>query len=57
MQEVNQEKAFGEDLIFIEKYIEDPKHIEVQVLGDKYGNNRPTYMKEIVLFREGTRRL
>lgn len=31
-------KAFGEDLIFIEKYIEDPKHIEVQILGDKYGN-------------------
>ncbi|MEG0250772.1 MAG: pyruvate carboxylase [Peptostreptococcus sp.] len=31
-------KAFGEDLIFIEKYIEDPKHIEVQVLGDEYGN-------------------
>ena len=31
-------KAFGEDLIFIEKYIEDPKHIEVQVLGDTYGN-------------------
>ena len=31
-------KAFGEELIFIEKYIEDPKHIEVQVLGDKHGN-------------------
>ncbi len=31
-------KAFGEDIIFIEKYIEDPKHIEVQILGDKYGN-------------------
>ena len=31
-------KAFGEELIFIEKYIEDPKHIEVQILGDKYGN-------------------
>ncbi len=31
-------KAFGEDLIFIEKYIEDPKHIEVQVLGDSAGN-------------------
>ena len=29
-------KAFGEDLIFIEKYIEDPKHIEVQVLVRKY---------------------
>ncbi len=31
-------KAFGVDDIFIEKYIEEPKHIEVQVLGDKYGN-------------------
>lgn len=31
-------KAFGEDLIFIEKYIADPKHIEVQILGDKHGN-------------------
>ncbi len=31
-------KAFGEDMIFIEKYIANPKHIEVQILGDKYGN-------------------
>jgi len=31
-------KAFGEDVIFIEKYIPDPKHIEVQILGDIYGN-------------------
>lgn len=31
-------KAFGEDIIFIEKYIADPKHIEVQILGDEYGN-------------------
>ena len=31
-------KAFGIDDIFIEKYLENPKHIEVQVLGDKYGN-------------------
>jgi pyruvate carboxylase len=31
-------KAFGIDDIFIEKYIADPKHIEVQILGDKYGN-------------------
>jgi len=30
--------AFGDDTVFIEKYIENPKHIEVQVLGDKYGN-------------------
>lgn len=31
-------KAFGIDDIFIEKYLENPKHIEVQVIGDKYGN-------------------
>lgn len=31
-------KAFGDDKIFIEKYLKNPKHIEVQVLGDKYGN-------------------
>ena len=31
-------KAFGDDKIFIEKYLRNPKHIEVQVLGDKYGN-------------------
>ncbi|MBM7870118.1 pyruvate carboxylase [Clostridium pascui] len=31
-------KAFGIDDLFIEKYIEGPKHIEVQILGDKYGN-------------------
>ena len=31
-------KAFGIDDIFIEKYLENPKHIEVQILGDKEGN-------------------
>ena len=31
-------KAFGIDDIFIEKYIEGPKHIEIQILGDDYGN-------------------
>ena len=31
-------KAFGDDTIFIEKYLEHPKHIEVQILADKYGN-------------------
>lgn len=31
-------KAFGIADVFVEKYIERPKHIEVQVLGDKYGN-------------------
>jgi propionyl-CoA carboxylase alpha chain len=30
--------AFGEGRIFIEKFIADPRHIEVQILGDKHGN-------------------
>ena len=30
--------AFGDDTIFLEKFIEDPKHIEVQLLGDNHGN-------------------
>ena len=31
-------KAFGSAAVFMEKAIRDPRHIEVQVLGDKYGN-------------------
>ncbi|MGB1316233.1 MAG: pyruvate carboxylase [Chitinophagales bacterium] len=31
-------KAFGDGTVFLEKYIEDPKHIEVQILGDQHGN-------------------
>ncbi|OWY25122.1 pyruvate carboxylase [Sphingobacteriales bacterium UPWRP_1] len=30
--------AFGDDTVFIEKFIENPRHIEVQILGDNYGN-------------------
>ncbi len=30
--------AFGDDTIYIEKYIKSPHHIEFQILGDKYGN-------------------
>ncbi|MEN6389327.1 MAG: acetyl-CoA carboxylase biotin carboxylase subunit [Syntrophomonas sp.] len=30
--------AFGNNEIYVEKYIEEPRHIEIQVLGDKYGN-------------------
>ena len=30
--------AFGDDRVFIETYIVDPLHIEIQVLGDKHGN-------------------
>jgi propionyl-CoA carboxylase alpha chain len=30
--------SFGDDRIFIEKFIESPRHIEIQVLGDKHGH-------------------
>ena len=30
--------SFGDDRVFIEKFIEFPKHIEIQVLGDQFGN-------------------
>jgi propionyl-CoA carboxylase alpha chain len=30
--------SFGDDRVFIEKFIEDPRHIEIQVLGDQHGN-------------------
>lgn len=31
-------KAFGDDTVFLEKFIEEPKHIEVQIMGDNFGN-------------------
>jgi propionyl-CoA carboxylase alpha chain len=30
--------SFGDDRVFIEKYVEEPRHIEIQVLGDSQGN-------------------
>jgi propionyl-CoA carboxylase alpha chain len=30
--------SFGDERVFIEKFITDPRHIEIQVLGDKHGN-------------------
>ena len=30
--------SFGDDRVFIEKFIESPRHIEIQVLGDQHGN-------------------
>ena len=30
--------AFGDDRVFIEKFVEEPRHIEIQVLGDGHGN-------------------
>lgn len=44
-------KAFGIDDIFIEKYLEDPKHIEVQVLGDIHGNIVHLYERDCSIQR------
>jgi propionyl-CoA carboxylase alpha chain len=36
---VNEAKSsFGDDRVFIEKYIEEPRHIEIQIIADKHGN-------------------
>ena len=39
-------KAFGNDDIFMEKYLVNPKHIEVQILADKYGNVLHLYERD-----------
>lgn len=30
--------AFGDGRLFVEKFVEDPRHIEVQILADQHGN-------------------
>ena len=30
--------SFGDDTVYLEKFIEEPHHIESQILGDKHGN-------------------
>jgi acetyl-CoA carboxylase biotin carboxylase subunit len=32
------EAAFGNPALYVEKYVEEPRHIEIQVMGDQYGN-------------------
>lgn len=44
-------KAFGIDDVFIEKYLENPKHIEVQLLGDKDGNIVHLYERDCSIQR------
>jgi len=43
--------AFGNDAVYIEKYIENPHHIEVQILGDRYGNVIHLYERECSIQR------
>ncbi|KAJ8342280.1 hypothetical protein SKAU_G00322080 [Synaphobranchus kaupii] len=43
--------AFGNGALFVEKYIEKPRHIEVQILGDKYGNVIHLYERDCSIQR------
>ncbi|SFL52262.1 pyruvate carboxylase [Halanaerobium salsuginis] len=44
-------KAFGNDDIFVERYLENPKHIEVQILGDEHGNLVHLYERDCSIQR------
>jgi acetyl-CoA carboxylase, biotin carboxylase subunit len=44
-------KAFGNDAVYIEKFIENPRHIEVQIMGDKYGNYSHIFERECSIQR------
>lgn len=43
--------AFGDDRVFIEKFIESPRHVEIQVLGDKHGNTVHLFERECSIQR------
>lgn len=44
-------KAFANDSIYIEKYIENPRHIEVQIIADKHGNYAHLFERECSIQR------
>ena len=45
------EKYFGDGTVFVEQYIENPRHIEVQVLADHFGNVIHLYERECTIQR------
>ncbi len=45
------QSSFGDARVFMEKYIENPRHIEVQILGDQHGNTYALYERECSLQR------
>jgi acetyl/propionyl-CoA carboxylase alpha subunit len=44
--------SFGNDACFIEKYVTNPRHIEVQVLGDHHGNYVYVFERECSIQRQ-----
>lgn len=44
-------KSFANDDVYIEKFIEKPKHIEVQIIADKFGNYRHIFERECSIQR------
>ena len=38
MAQQESKNSFGDDTMYIERYVRNPRHIEVQILGDKFGN-------------------
>lgn len=42
---------FGDETVYIEKYIEEPRHIEIQILGDNFGNVIHLYERECSIQR------
>lgn len=44
-------KSFGDDRVLVEKYIERGRHIEVQIVGDEYGNIVHLYERECTIQR------
>lgn len=45
------QKAFGDDTVFLEKYLDKPRHVEFQVLGDCYGNMIHLFERECSIQR------
>jgi 3-methylcrotonyl-CoA carboxylase alpha subunit len=43
--------AFGDDRLLIEKYVDNPRHIEVQIIGDSHGNLLSLFERECTLQR------
>ncbi|MFM9917786.1 MAG: acetyl-CoA carboxylase biotin carboxylase subunit [Rhizobacter sp.] len=43
--------SFGDDRVFIEKFVEEPRHIEIQILGDAYGNTVYLHERECSIQR------